>query len=59
MKNWWAKTANSQIKDSITIRMAGTVRKLLEMCRKQGGDVAVMLNVKKKLPENRAVGSSI
>lgn len=34
MKNWWAKTANSQIKDSITIRTAGTVRKLLEMCRK-------------------------
>lgn len=32
--NWWAKTANSQIKDSITIRTAGTVRKLLEICRK-------------------------
>lgn len=33
-ENRWAKTAKSQIKDSITIRTAGTVRKLLEMCRK-------------------------
>ena len=29
--NWWIKTASTYIKDDITIRTAGTVRKLLEM----------------------------
>lgn len=29
--NWWINTASTDIKDDITIRTAGTVRKLLEM----------------------------
>ena len=29
--NWWIKTARTDIKDFITIRTAGTVRKLLEI----------------------------
>lgn len=29
--NWWSKTAGSEIKDKITIRTAGTVRKLVKL----------------------------
>ena len=29
--NWWAKTAQEPMKDKITIRTAGTVRKLAEL----------------------------
>ena len=29
--NWWSKTANSNVSDKITIRTAGTVRKIVEM----------------------------
>ena len=29
--NWWAKTAQEPVKDKITIRTAGTVRKLAEL----------------------------
>ena len=32
--NWWAKTANTSISQSITIRTANTMRKVLEMCDK-------------------------
>lgn len=31
--NWWIRTASTDIKDKITIRTAGTVRKLLEMSK--------------------------
>ena len=32
--NWWPKTANTTIKDKITIRTANTVKKLLELSSK-------------------------
>lgn len=32
--NWWAKTANTSISQSITIRTANTMRKVLELCDK-------------------------
>ena len=32
--NWWVKTSSTYIKDSITIRTANTVKKLLEICKK-------------------------
>ena len=32
--NWWAKTANTSISQSITIRTANTMRKVLELCNK-------------------------
>ncbi len=32
--NWWAKTANTSISQSITIRTANTMRKVLEICDK-------------------------
>lgn len=32
--NWWVKTCSTYIKDSITIRTANTVKKLLEICKK-------------------------
>lgn len=32
--NWWSKTANTNIRNSITIRTANTMRKLLEICNK-------------------------
>lgn len=32
--NWWIKTANTSIKDKITIRTANTAKKLLELCKK-------------------------
>lgn len=32
--NWWNKTANTDIKDKITIRTANTMRKVLELCNK-------------------------
>ena len=32
--NWWAKTANTSISQSITIRTANTMRKVLELCHK-------------------------
>ena len=30
--NWWAKTASTSISNSITIRTANTMRKVLELC---------------------------
>lgn len=32
--NWWIKTASTSIKDSITIRTANTIKKLLEMSKR-------------------------
>ena len=32
--NWWSKTASSDIGNSITIRTANTMRKVLEICNK-------------------------
>ncbi len=32
--NWWAKTANTSISQSITIRTSNTMRKVLEICDK-------------------------
>ena len=32
--NWWAKTANTSISQSITIRTANTMKKVLELCNK-------------------------
>ena len=32
---WWVKTASTYIKDNITIRTGNTVKKLLEICKKQ------------------------
>ena len=32
--NWWAKTASTTISQSITIRTANTMRKVLELCDK-------------------------
>ena len=32
--NWWIKTANTNIKDKITIRTANTVKKILGICKK-------------------------
>ena len=32
--NWWIKTANSTIKDKITIRTANTIKKVLQLCKK-------------------------
>ena len=32
--NWWVKTANTDIKDQITIRTANTIKKLLQLCNK-------------------------
>ena len=32
--NWWVKISSTYIKDSITIRTANTVKKLLEICKK-------------------------
>lgn len=32
--NWWNKTANTNIKDKITIRTANTMKKLLEICKR-------------------------
>ena len=32
--NWWSKTASTSIRDSITIRTANTIRKILELCCK-------------------------
>lgn len=32
--NWWVKTSSTYIKDSITIRTANTVKKLLKICKK-------------------------
>ena len=32
--NWWVKTANTSIKDKITIRTANTIRKVLEICKR-------------------------
>ena len=29
--NWWSRTANSEVKDTITIRTANTVRKIINM----------------------------
>ena len=31
--NWWSKTASTSIRDSITIRTANTMKKVLELCR--------------------------
>ena len=31
--NWWSKTASTIIRDSITIRTANTMKKVLELCR--------------------------
>lgn len=31
--NWWIKTANSTIKDKITIRTANTIKKVLQLCK--------------------------
>lgn len=33
--NWWSRTASTSIKDNITIRTAGTVKKLLELGSKE------------------------
>ena len=33
--NWWVKTASTSIKDKITIRTANTMRKILEICKKE------------------------
>ena len=33
--NWWSKTASTEISDKITIRTANTMRKILEICKKQ------------------------
>ena len=33
--NWWNKTASTNIKDRITIRTANTVKRILEICKKQ------------------------
>lgn len=33
--NWWIKTASTSIKDKITIRTANTIKKVLELCKKQ------------------------
>ena len=30
--NWWSKTASTSIRDSITIRTANTMKKVLELC---------------------------
>lgn len=30
--NWWAKTASTSISNSITIRTANTMKKVLELC---------------------------
>lgn len=32
--NWWSKTANTNISNSITIRTVNTMRKVLEICNK-------------------------
>lgn len=32
--NWWAKTASTSISNSITIRTANTMKKILELCYK-------------------------
>ena len=32
--NWWKKTANTAIKDKITIRTANTIKKVLKICKK-------------------------
>ena len=32
--NWWAKTANTSISQSITIRTANTMKKVLKLCHK-------------------------
>ena len=32
--NWWVKTASTNIKDKITIRTANTMKKILEICKK-------------------------
>ena len=31
--NWWSKTASTIIRNSITIRTANTMKKVLELCR--------------------------
>ncbi len=33
--NWWSRTASTSIKDNITIRTAGTVKKILELGSKE------------------------
>ncbi len=33
--NWWNKTASTNIKDRITIRTANTMKRILEICKKQ------------------------
>lgn len=33
--NWWNKTASTNIKDRITIRPANTMKRILEICKKQ------------------------
>ena len=33
--NWWSKTASTEISNSITIRTANTMRKILEICLKK------------------------
>lgn len=38
--NWWIKTANTLIKDKITIRTANTVKKLLELCQNKHQSIA-------------------
>ena len=32
--NWWSKTASTEISNSITIRTANTIKKILEICNK-------------------------
>ena len=32
--NWWSKTASTEISNSITIRTANTMKKILEICNK-------------------------
>ncbi len=32
--NWWSKTANTNIKDKITVRTANTMKRVLEICKR-------------------------
>lgn len=34
MSNWWSKTASTEISDKITIRTANTMRKVLDISKK-------------------------
>ncbi len=33
--NWWIKTASTNVKDKITIRTASTIKKVIDLCKKE------------------------